>query len=186
VDFRVYREGDRVGHHRVVYAREGSDYLVRTDIAIQVTALGMPVFQFTHTAEEVWREGWLHALSSDTDDDGTTHSIRAERNGEGIFEMQADGKYQRTIGGYIIPSSLWHRDTIHSQGLLDTIDGHIKLVHAYRIGERQVIFQGEEVTARGYAVVGQINRKVWYGQSCELVRVAFLARDGSEIVLETG
>ncbi|MDX1709935.1 MAG: DUF6134 family protein [Rhodovibrionaceae bacterium] len=186
VEFTVYREGDEVGHHRVVYAREGPDYVVRTDIGIEVEALGLPIFRFTHKAEEVWREGWLHALTSDTNDDGTEHSVRAERNAEGIFEMLADGRYKRTIAGYIIPSSLWHRDTIHSQGLLDTIDGHVKLVQTYWIGERDVTFQGERVEARGYAVVGEINRKVWYDESCQLVRAAFLARDGSEIVLETG
>lgn len=184
VEFTVYREGDEVGHHRVVYAREGPDYVVRTDIGIEVEALGLPIFRFTHKAEEVWREGWLHVLTSDTNDDGTEHSVRAERNAEGIFEMLADGRYKRTIAGYIIPSSLWHRDTPAVEALFDTTDGLVKLVRGRRLGRDEIRVKGRAVRADHYALSGELNHHLWYDADCTLARVSRIGRDGAPIALE--
>ncbi len=46
---------------------------------------GAPLFRFVHHAEEVWVDGWLHGVVSDTEDAGRLYRLRAERR-DGIFQ----------------------------------------------------------------------------------------------------
>src|SRR3546814_8065561 len=88
--------------------------------------LGITVFRFTHRAEEVWRRGWLHSLVSATDDDGTLWRLQAERSDDALRGRVNDVAF--SVSGFIVPASLWHRDTTKSRALLDTIDGRLKMV----------------------------------------------------------
>ncbi len=143
---------------------------------------GAPLFRFVHHADAVWADGWLHAVVSDTDDDGRHYRLRAERR-DGIFQGSLNGR-AFTVLGDIIPTSLWHRDTPASEALFDTIDGMVKLVRPRLIGAEQVPVGGKPVLAKHYALSGAFRRELWYDADCNLVRVAWLARDGSQIVLE--
>jgi hypothetical protein len=182
IEFLALRHGRVVGGHRIRFARPGGRFVVRTDIEIAPDAPGAPVPRLVHHAEEVWVDGWLHAVTSDTDDDGRLYRVRAERR-DGIFGGIANG-VRFTVSGYIVPSSLWHRDTVASETLFDTVDGRVKLVRARLLGAQAVPGEGRTVTAKHYRLDGEIARELWYGPDCELVRVAFAARDGSRITLE--
>ncbi len=121
-------------------------------------------------------------MSSDTEDDGRRYRLRAERR-DGIFQGTVNGS-AFTVSGYIIPSSLWHRDTPVSEALFDTIDGMVKVVRARFIGRDRVPVGGKPVEAKHYRLRGQIQRELWYDADCGLVRAAWRTRDGARIVLE--
>ena len=40
------------------------------------------------------------------------------------------------------------------------------------------------ISARRYAIRGEINRDVWYDADCRLVRIGASARDGSPLIFE--
>jgi hypothetical protein len=180
--FTVIRNGSKIGHHIIRFDRREGRFVVRTDIAIEVSLLGATLYRYEHRAEETWDAGWLHALVSDTDDDGRLYRLRAERR-EGIFGGLVNGQ-RFTVSGYIIPSSLWHRDTPLSEALLDTVDGLLKISRGRLLGQEEVPVRGRAVGAKHYALQGQIERELWYDLDCNLVRVAMLGRDGSQITLE--
>lgn len=189
--FLILRQGQVVGHHRIAFSRPApsaagptrqEDFVVRSDVEIRAGLLGTTTYLFTHHAEETWRDGWLHALISDTDDEGRRYRVRAERR-QGIFAGAVNGA-AFTVSGYIVPSSLWHHDTIASEALLDTTDGRVKIVRARLLGEEEVSVAGRSVAARHYALEGQIQRQLWYDDACRLVRAAYLARDGTWLTLE--
>ena len=181
-DFTALRHGRVVGRHRIRFSRAGGRFVVRSDVEIEAGPPGAPLFRFVHHAEEVWVGGWLHAVVSDTDDDGRLYRLRAERR-DGIFQGIVNGM-AFTVSGYIIPSSLWHRDTPASEALFDTVDGMVKVVRPRFVGRERVPVRGQPVEAKHYALRGQIRRDLWYDADCNLVRVAWRARDGSRIVLE--
>lgn len=190
-NFLILRHGQAVGHHRIAFSRpnpakahgtEGGPFVVRSDVEIRVGLMGTYTYTFTHHAEETWRGGWLDALVADTDDEGRRFRLRARRQ-DGIFAGAVNGA-QFTVAGYIVPSSLWHHDTIAVKALLDTIDGRVKLVQARYLGEEEVPVAGRPVVARHYALDGQIQRRLWYDARCRLVRAAYLARDGTWLTLE--
>ncbi len=191
-EYLILRQEQVAGRHRIAFSRpqprsagpapgqEGL-FVVRSDVEIQVGLLGTDSYRFVHHAEETWRDGWLDALVSDTTDDGRRYRLRAARRG-GIFTGTANGS-AFTVSGYIIPSSLWHRDTVATQTLLDTTDGRVKVVRPRDLGPEEVPRGGQMVTAQHYVLEGQIQRQLWYDEDCRLVRAAYLARDGSWLTL---
>ncbi len=60
----------------------------------------------------------------------------------------------------------------------------VKAVRPRLVGRERVPVGGRPVEAKHYALRGQIRRDLWYDADCNLVRVAWRARDGSEITLE--
>lgn len=180
--FLALRHGRTVGRHAIRFARANGRFIVRTDIAVEVGPPGAARIRLTHHAEEIWVDGWLHAVVSDTDDNGRRFRLRAERRG-GIFGGTINGA-AFTVSGYIIPSSLWHHDTIASEALFDTIDARVKLVRAWALGREAVPVAGRSVRAEHYALRGEIARDLWYDGACNLVRVAQVLRDGSQLTFE--
>ena len=183
LDFLVLRHGVVIGSHRIRFARAAGRFVVRSEIEFEFETdpPGAAPVRYVHHAEEVWVGGWLHAVVSDTDD-GRRTRLRAERR-DGIFRGMVSG-LAFTVSGYIIPSSLWHRDTPASEALFDTVDGMVKVVRPRFVGRERVPVRGQPVEAKHYALRGQIRRDLWYDADCNLVRVAWRARDGSRIVLE--
>lgn len=180
--FLVLRHGNVIGEHRFGFSRRGDDFVVEVAIDIAVELLGMTLFRFTHRAEEVWRRGWLQSLVSATDDDGRLWRLQAERRDGALRGDVNDVAFD--VSGFVVPASLWHRDTTKSQALFDTIDGRMKVVDSRALGEETVTVAGAEAAARHFRLTGQLERDVWYGADCAIVRVAFPARDGSLITLE--
>ncbi len=190
LDFLVLRDGVVIGTHRIRFARKAGRFVVRSDIEFEIGPPygppdGLPgagPVRYVHHAEEVWVDGWLHAVVSDTDDDGRRTRLRAERRG-GIFQGIINGS-AFTASGYIIPSSLWHRDTPFSEALFDVVDGRLKIVQPRFVGRDRVPGPDGRVEARHYALGGMLAREIWYDLDCGLVRAAWRARDGSRLVLE--
>jgi hypothetical protein len=180
VEFVARRLGRVVGGHRLRFAHAAERFVVRTDIALDIRAGAAPLHRFTHHAEEVWIDGWLDAVVSDTDDDGRRYRVRAQRVG-GIFSGAVNGA-AFTVSGYVMPSSLWHRDTTASEALFDTIDARVKVVRAELLGSEDVPVGGTSVAAKHYALTGNIARDLWYDADFNLVRIAWLGRDGAQIV----
>jgi hypothetical protein len=180
--FLVLRHGNVIGEHVFTFSRRGEDFVVEIAIDIAVELLGVTLFRFTHRAEEVWRDGWLHALVSATDDDGALWRVRSERRDGALRGTVNDVGFD--VSGYLVPASLWHRDTPKSRVLFGTIDARVKVVNSADLGVEPVPAAGRPVTARHVRLTGELERDVWYGPDCGIVRVAFPARDGSRITLE--
>ena len=186
LDFLVLRRGVAIGSHRIRFARAAGRFVVRSDIEFETAPPGAPPdaapTRYVHHAVEVWVGGWLHAVVSDTDDGGRRYRLRAERR-DGIFQGTINGR-AFTASGYLIPSSLWHRDTPASEALFDVVDGRLKVVHPRFIGRDRVPGPGGRVEAKHYVLVGELPRELWYDADCGLVRAAWRTRDGARIVLE--
>lgn len=182
LDFTVLRGGQAVGMHRIRFAHRNGRFIVRTDVDFEVRRLGTVAYRYSHHAEEIWTEGWMTAVVSDTDDDGRRYRLRAETR-NGIFQGRVNGM-RFTVSGYIIPSSLWHRDTPAVEALFDTTDGLVKLVRGRRLGRDEIRVKGRAVRADHYALSGELNHHLWYDADCTLARVSRIGRDGAPIALE--
>jgi len=180
--FLVLRHGNVIGEHIFRFSRRDGDFVVEVAIDIAVDMLGITLFRFTHRAEEVWRKGWLQSLITATDDDGRLWRLKAERRDGALRGTVNDVAFD--VSGFVVPASLWHRDTTKSQALFDTIDGRVKVVDSRALGEEEVPVAGRPTPAEHFSLTGQIQRDVWYDADCAIARVSFPARDGSEITLE--
>jgi hypothetical protein len=179
LDYKILRDGDEVGFQSVEFIRSGEQLTVRTHAMIVVTFLGIPLYRFTHEAEEEWTSGRLVSLNSHTDDDGEPRQVAFRADGDRLR-----GTYNGRVRDFpatLIPASLWHPETVHQTVLLDPVRGRIRQVTVVDKGEEAITINGNALTAHHYAITDKITRDIWYNSSSQLVQVRFFAKDGSEI-----
>jgi hypothetical protein len=177
--YKVMRDGDVVGEQRADFERRGTDLSVISDVRINVTLLGISVYDFTQRIEEKWSQGVLVELRSDADDDGNHRVVRLTRNGERLVGSY-DGK-QRDLPGYLIPTTLWNSAAVGHSAVLDTVRGRERDTRVEDKGMEQLTLPIGTIQARHYIFTGEFNREVWYNESGVLVAGQFEAKDGSII-----
>ena len=179
LDYKIVRDGDEVGFQSVEFTRNGDQLTVRTHARIVVTFLGIPVYRFTHEAEEQWVSGRLVSLTSHSNDDGEPRQV--------AFKVEGDrlrGTYNGRVREYpatLLPASLWNPETVHQTVLLDPIRGRDRQVTVVDKGEEAIEIGRKALTAHHYAITDKITRDIWYNSNGQLMQVRFFARDGSEI-----
>lgn len=179
LDYKVIRDGDDVGTQSVEFIRKDDLLIVKTRVKIVVTLLAIPVYRFTHEAEEQWRNGQLVRFTSKSNDDGEPRDVVLDLVGDRL-----KGIYNRRTLDYpadMIPASLWHPDTVRQTVLLDPIKGRDRQVTVTDKGRETIKIKGQAVSAHHYALRGQVVRDVWYGPDGQVVQVRFPAKDESEI-----
>jgi hypothetical protein len=181
LDYEVIRDGDDIGTQSVEFIRKDDGLTVRTRVNIVVTILGIPVYRFTHAAEEQWLNGRLVGFASKSNDDGEPRDV--------VLKLEGD-RLRGTYNGRaiefpasIIPASLWHPETVNQTVLLDPIKGRNRQVTVVDKGQESVKVRGQPVSAHRYAMSGQIIRDIWYGPDGQIVQVRFPGKDGSQIAV---
>jgi len=177
--YQVMRDGEVVGEQRADFERRGNDLSVITDVRINVTLLGISVYDFSQRIEEKWAQGVLMELRSDADDDGNHRTVRLARNGERLVGSY-DGK-ERDLPGYLIPTTLWNSAAVGHSAVLDTVRGRERDVRVEDKGMEQLKLPIGTIQARHYVFTGEFNREVWYDESGVLVAGQLEAKDGSII-----
>jgi hypothetical protein len=179
LDYKVIREGENIGTQSVEFIRSGDRLIVRTQVDIEVTFLGITVFRFTHEAEEQWRNGQLTSFASVSDDDGDPRDVALKLEGDRLR-----GTYNGRpvdLPSTLLPASLWHPATVHQTVLLEPIRARVRQVAVADKGLETVKVRGQMLTAHRYAMTGQITRDIWYGPDGQIVQVRFPAKDGSQV-----
>jgi hypothetical protein len=177
--YQVTRDGEVVGEQRADFERRNDALSVITDVRINVTLLGINVYDFSQRIEEKWAQGVLVELRSDADDDGNHRVVRLARNGERLIGSY-DGK-ERDLPGYLIPTTLWNSAAVGHSAVLDTVRGRERETRVEDKGVEQLTLPIGTIQARHYVFTGEFKREVWYDESGVLVAGQLEAKDGSII-----
>jgi len=180
--FHIVRFDQVLGEARYRFSRDGENLIVRVDSAFAIGPATAPLYRFEHHSEEIWRDGRMRAVTSDTRENGERWRLRMDWDGQ-----QLSGTLNGTslaVSGLVVPTSLWHRDTPKSEVLFSVIDGLVRPIMVYQLGEREVSVDGRAHTAEGYILTGSFERKVWYDEECQLVGASFLGYDSREVTME--
>ena len=179
--FDVWRDGDRVGEHRVSFRRDGEDLLVETQFGIEISFLVFKAYSFDYSSSARWHDGRLKSLRAVTDDDGSRREIRVEAD----VAMQSlrlhDGTAWRDVPLGTFPTNHWHAGVLHGNRVINTLTGQVNEVEILRLGEEQVETANGEVSATRYAYSGDLETEVWYDERGRWVKMRFRAKDGSTI-----
>lgn len=180
LSFTVLRNGDAVGTHTLRFQANADNSLqVSTDTNVVVRMAMIPVYRFEHHGRELWKDGHLVALNSETNDDGTRHSLGVSAE-DGGLAVNGDGNASR-LPAETLPASLWNSGTVTRAALMNTLDGHAMAVRIADLGTEPVAVNGRTVPARHYAMAGDLSRELWYDGAGTLVQVRFKAKDDSNI-----
>ncbi len=177
--FDIVRNGTRIGTQVYRFRREGRRVAVdiRTDIDYRL--LFIPVYRFEHESHEVWEDGLLTSLVSTTNDNGEPIKLRVVREEDSLMVIGEDGTMY--VDREIVPASLWNRMVLERDRVLGTIGGGVKRIEVDYIGEETLTVRGRSVKARHFRLSGEYNRELWYDENDVLVRVRFVAEDGSVV-----
>jgi hypothetical protein len=177
--YQILRNGEVVGEQRMDFERRGEELRVVTDIRINITLLGLVVYDFTQRIEEGWRGETLMSLSSLAVDDGNTRDVRLARKGDRLVGTY-DGK-KRDLPGHLLPSTLWSSAVVEHGSVLETTRGRERTFSVVQKGIEPVKLPFGTVDARHFVFTGQFKREAWYDESGVLVAGQMEAKDGSTI-----
>lgn len=179
-DFRVFRNGDPIGHHRVTIRRDGDETRVAVDIKLRVTFAGaLTLYRYLHESEEVWIGDRLVSLQSTTDNDGTEERLKAEAVADGLRVKGT--RFSGLLPADTMPTSYWREDFVRSDTIMDSQNGR-RLDLAVRPQTYEMAsLARNEVPARRYQISGDIDLTLWYDADGRWVKSAFTATDGSRI-----
>lgn len=171
LSFDIRRDGTSIGGHRVAFRRAGGLLEVDIDIDIAVSLAFIPLYAYRHRNREVWRDGQLLALESETDDDGERHTVSARAEGGVLRVTGSGGDFQAPAD--ILPTSYWNPRTVEQTRLLDSQHGRLLAAQSRLLGEERL--DGGKPAQR-YRLSGDLDLDLWYAATGEWVNIAFMAR----------
>ncbi len=179
IAFEVFRDGEPLGHHKVFFRDEGGDLHVEIDIRLEVKLAFFTLFRYRHTNREVWRDGRLLAIDTQTDDDGEGFWLRGRAAEAGLQVEGSSGSFLAPAD--IMPTSYWNPLTVESTRMLDTQRGRLIDVDIEPAGVETMTLAGKPVRAERFKVTGDLVLDLWYTSQGEWAKTSFVAR-GAEVV----
>lgn len=181
--FSVLYKGDRIGAHTILYSSATGDTEVRTEIHMLVKVAFFTLFSYTHRSEEIWRDGRLISLSSDTIEDGETFRVEGAANAHGFRVVSKGGPFIAPAAT-LTSNSLWTPAVLERATVVDAQHGGIIGISAHSFGDEEIVIADRPVHATRYTfITPYIAGSIWYDTKNSWVRGAF-ERNGSKIQYE--
>jgi hypothetical protein len=177
--FAAWRNGRKIGEHRLSFVQAGEDLTVRTEVALSVGLGPITVYRYAHHATEHWRAGRFMGLESRTD--ATDNSIRVvvTRSDRGLaVDSSKAGKL--VLSADAAPLTHWNMPMIRPP-LFNPQDGKPAKLSASRREETFTPAGGKPQRATRIVLAGEMGVDDWYDASGQWIALRAKAKDGSVI-----
>ena len=182
--FNVYRNGSKIGYHKVEFLDSESSLKANIEIKFEVTFLGFTVYDYYHQNTEIWGQNILNQLNSTTD-----------KNGEELFcnfkKINDKFNLKGSVDGFnpnknLIPTSYWNHKLVEGptyKTVLNTQDCSSIKFKIENLGN-EFIYDAQ-LPATHYKLTGQewtgedVDIDIWYNDN-KWVKMIFI-KDGSKI-----
>jgi hypothetical protein len=177
--YSVTRNGSPIGTMSTNIAKAGDTIAVTTKTAIEVKVI-IVLYRLSQSTTETWRGDQLLSFTSETDDNGTAHTITVKASPRDLI-INVDGKTVSAPAG-TMPTSFWSTRFLTAKALLNNDDGAIIHVVSRNLGAEQINVRGALHQAQHYKVSGgkEFERDIWFDGD-QLLRVRLKGSDGSLI-----
>jgi hypothetical protein len=163
--FRVMLDEQKIGYHSFrIHGAEGQRE-VEIDASFDVKVLFVPVYRYRHSTTELWRDGCLVGINSETDANGERYAVNGERTA-GAFALSTQSGDMQVDAGCLMTFAYWNRDFLAQRQLLNAQTGEVVEVEVESLGERPLELGDQPVRAEGYRVYSaedKVDIRVWYG-----------------------
>jgi hypothetical protein len=181
--FKVLYAGERIGTHTIMYSAATGETRITTEIGLAVKALFFTVFAYNHRSEEIWRDGRLMSLNSETFEDGKMLHVAGLATPQGFRVVSKAGPFV-AASGTLTSNSLWTPVAMDQDTVIDAQHGGIIGVSATKVGEEEIAIEGRQIRATRYRfITPYLAGSIWYDQENLWVRGDF-ERDGSKILYQ--
>ncbi len=179
LQFSLLRNGSPLGNYDLRFeTRDGSLHVV-TRVDVDYRLAFITLYRFEQNRNELWRDGNLVSLETQTNDDGDRFALTAWATPDGL---QVNGReFDGLAPTDIMPTGFWDIRTVERTQLLNSEDGVLLEIAVTRIGVETVSALGQPVRASHYRIDGDTEKDVWYDESGIWVALRMTASDGSTI-----
>ena len=179
--FSVLYEGDRIGAHTISHSAATGQTRITTEIDLVVKVLFFTVFAYSHRSEEIWGDGRLVSLSSETVEDGETLYVTGAATPHGFRVVNKAGPFMAAPSA-LTSNSLWTPAVLEQDTVIDAQHGGVIGVSARKIGDEEIVIAGRRIRATRYRfITPYLAGSIWYDESGRWMRGDF-ERDGSKIL----
>jgi Family of unknown function (DUF6134) len=171
LSFDVIGLGQVIGSHEVRVEGTSSAFVVRSDVDIDVSPLGIPLFTYRHSGTETWKNDRLVAFESESQGDERADSV-VGRAIDGGFEVKGR-KGTIVAPADIMVGSYWTSRMMSRPVLLDPQKGVIEkqIIHSRDRTAWEVRGHPRPVTL--YRISSILNGEVAYDDSGRWVGARF-------------
>jgi hypothetical protein len=120
-DFNVSLNGRNVGSHSFVVSGKGGDRTVSSSMRLDFRVLLVKKVSYQHQASEVWQDGCLTEVSSETQRNGKAYSVQANAVDDGLSVINNTGV--EIIEGCVRGFAYWHPQWMQAPRLLNVETG---------------------------------------------------------------
>ncbi len=178
--FKVYRDGSNIGQHTISFEQKGDQLIVDIEIGLEVTFAFITFYDYKHRNREIWRNGQLISINTETDDNGKIHTVSGRAVGNG-FLVNGNGE-QTLLPADIIPTSYWNPATRSASTLMNSQTGELIEVSITPEETKPVSMPWGEREGRLHRMTGDLELDLWYDRKGCLLKLSFKApSDGSLI-----
>lgn len=149
--FAVFRNGTKVGEHRMSFDGAAGDVAVTTEVEIVVRLGPVPVYRYRHQASERWAGGRFERLSTTTVANGSRKQVTATRGGSGVTIQGPAGRVQAPPAA--APLTHWNPQAL-DQPLFNPQEGKLLKVTVRRTGPGRYAIRGDAEIDNTYDEAG--------------------------------
>lgn len=187
--YLVYRNDKEIGTHSVRFEGDGEKLLVSVESKLAVRYLGIPVYRYAYTSDEVWEAGKLVSVESRVKDNlKKLRVIKAQVDGK-VLEI-TDRGVTRSAPLVRYPSNHWHPAVLQESRVFHTLHAKVHHVKIRQVSSDKIRLEGRDQTGqrkeqvvrtRRFGYTGGFLADVWYDTRFRWVQLRFNADDGSQI-----
>ena len=181
--FKVLLDGDEIGYHNFnVTTNSPETVTIKADFKVKF--LLVTAYEYNHNNTEIWTDGCLQKISSNTDDNGEEFWVNGEQQGDQFVVKNKQGS--TSLSGCVMSFAYWRPELVKQKQLLNSQTGEYINVNIQDRGQDSITVQGKSVTANHYVITGKglDDIELWYSADGRWLRLASTTEDGYRIIYE--
>jgi hypothetical protein len=180
--FIALLDGKPIGEHDFVVERRGDETVVDSAARFRVRVALIPLYHYDHHDREVWRNGCLTSVASQTDDNGRKDFLTGALQGARFALESSRGA--AALPACVRTFAYWDPNLLTDPRLLNTQTGQYQAVTLTANGVHGV-GEGDSTSLRRYALRGpHLATDLWYSAAGEWVALESKLESGRTLRYE--
>ncbi|MCB1971335.1 MAG: hypothetical protein H6851_11775 [Geminicoccaceae bacterium] len=171
VSFRVFRKGEDIGSHRVLFEKVKGELISRVEVDLKVKVAFVTAYSFEQQTRDHWRDGVLVRSTVHTDDDGEVSKLHAEKEDGKLLVDGPKGLIDVPLG-LMTDTCFWNSGIVELSQLIESDRGDLAPIDVKFIGGESVDIGGRRVSTRHFRITSSSGRSgdIWYDEKGRWVK----------------
>lgn len=177
--FTALRNGVRIGEHRMTFSGDAASPTISTEVEIAVKLGSVTVYNYRHTAREIWEDGRFESLETVTDATAGDRKVSARRTADGV--LIRTGRREVLAPAGTAPLTHWNSKVLTGR-LFNPQEGNLARITASPKGLRPVtLADGRSLEVQVWSLRGEAEIENWYDRNGVWTGLNGRLVDGSRI-----